>query len=112
MDRKLGVNPPRGLEQHFQFAKRFQVHHAGLGGPDLAASHSVQHPQWHLQNSERLDILQVAACHCQSALGERGMQPHLAIMPGMPRIAYVSEFPCMGVLLLTRITPRRTTKAS
>jgi len=90
LDCKLGINPPRGLKQRFQLAKRFHVRHFALGGLDLAAGCCVQHPQRHLYNPEGLHIFQTAARHCLAQLHQRGVHPHLAVSPGMPWITNVS----------------------
>ena len=47
--------------------------------------------------------------HSLPALHERGMHSHLAVVPEMPRIIDVSQFPNMGVLMLTCITGNATT---
>src|SRR5262249_11398236 len=72
---------------------------------------NVQHPERHFQSPTSRDLFQAAVGHCPAPLYEAGMHPHYPAMPWMPGIADFAEIPNMGVVLLSCITRKETTKA-
>jgi hypothetical protein len=103
LDRRIRAGALVGWKERLQLTKGCHLHDTGLGGAHPTASRGIQHPEWHLEHAAGGDLLQAAAGYGLPPLHQRGLHPHLVIMPGMPRIINVSQFPNMGVLLLTCI---------
>ena len=99
------------LKYLFEFAQGLGARESWLGGSSLAAGRDVQHPERHFQNPRCLDVFQAAVRHRPAPFYEAGMHPHCPAMPWMPGIANLAEIPNMGVVLLSCITPKGTTKA-
>ena len=100
-----------GLQDLFEVEQGLRTREPWLGYPGLAARCNVQHPDWDLQNPTSRDVFQAAVRHRLPPLYQTGMHPHCPAVPWMPRIADYTDVSNMGVVLLSCITKRETTKA-
>src|SRR6516165_9827668 len=99
-----------GLQDLFEVEQGLRTREPWLGYPGLAARCNVQHPDWDLQNPTSRDVFQAAVRHPVAPSYETGMHPHCPAVPWMPRIADFTDVGNMGVVLLSCITARETTK--
>jgi hypothetical protein len=91
-------------KQRLQFAEGLNVCSPRLGKSNFATSRAIQHPNRKFQNSKMADLLRAAVRHGHATPYQRGLDPHLAAVPRMPRIKDFPEFPYMGVVLLACTT--------
>ncbi len=107
----MGTGPWRcRLKDLFEFAQGLGARESWLGDPGLAAGHDVQHPERHFQNPRCLDVFQAAVRHRPAAFYESGMHPYCPAVPRRPGIADFTEIPNMGVVLLSCIILKGTTR--
>src|SRR5215469_5567310 len=100
-----------GLQDLFEFAKERHAGEPWPRQPSLAAGRNVQHPERHFQDPTSRDVFQAAICYRPTPFDEIGMYLHCPTMPWMPAVADFTNISNMGVVLLSCITRKETTKA-
>jgi len=93
----------------FQFSEGLHVGVTWSGYSEIATNRRIQHPERQLQKPIGMNILRTAVRHRDAALDQRGMHFHSTTEPRMPRVPDFSDFPNMGVVLMTCITNRERT---
>ena len=91
----------RRLKELFEFAQGLGTRHSSLRDLGPAAGRDVQHPERHFENPRCLNVFQAAVHYRPAAFYESRMHPYGPAVPWMPGIADFTDFPNMGVVLLS-----------
>ena len=98
-------------QQALQIAQRLTGDDGRNCGSNVTTGNRVEHPQWHLRYTRRLEWIECAAQNNLAILLYRVENPHRTSAPWVPAIENFPRLGNMGVVLTACITANGATRA-